>query len=146
MTVTFFGHRDAPQIIESAVKRVLIELIERHGADTFFVGNQGAFDAMVKRILAELKTDYPQINYTIVLAYFPVHDKNSNNEWRHTIYPHEIENVPRKYAIDKRNRWMVENSDIVVVYVKYPTGGAEKFRDLAERKGRRVINIANELM
>ena len=40
-----------------------------------------------------------------------------------------------------RNRWMLERSDIVVTYVRSP-GGAAKFKALAERKGKHVIEVA----
>ena len=41
---------------------------------------------------------------------------------------------------------MIEQSDYVVTYVKYTVGGAEKFKKLAEKKKRMVINIATQSM
>ena len=40
-----------------------------------------------------------------------------------SIYP-PIENVPPKFAIAKRNEWMMTNADFIIVYVKYNRGGA----------------------
>lgn len=37
---------------------------------------------------------------------------------------------------------MIEQSDYVVTYVKYTIGGASKFKELAEKKKKIVINIA----
>ena len=54
MTCTFFGHRCVPQKIEPTLRSTLIDLIENHGADLFYVGNHGEFDAMVRRTLREL--------------------------------------------------------------------------------------------
>ena len=48
MTCTFFGHRYVPQKIEPTLRSTLIDLIENHGADLFYVGNHGDFDAMVR--------------------------------------------------------------------------------------------------
>ena len=58
------------------------------------------------------------------------------------MFPDVLDNTPPKYAISKRNTWMVNRSDIVVVYVKYSFGGAARFRDMAVSKGKTVINLA----
>ena len=62
-----------------------------------------------------------------------------------TVYPEGLEAVPPRYAIDKRNRWMLQQSDVVVTYVTVPFGGAAKFKLLAEKTGRAVINIADSV-
>ena len=51
MTVTFFGHRNTPDSIQPALKKTLIQLIEKEGAYTFYVGNEGNFDCMVYKTL-----------------------------------------------------------------------------------------------
>ncbi|MBQ7799454.1 MAG: hypothetical protein IJ370_03085 [Oscillospiraceae bacterium] len=145
MTVTFFGHSNAPQDIRPKLKSVLVDLIKNKNATMFYVGNHGNFDAMVKSTLKELKHAFPHINYAVVLAYLPI--KRSELEYKYyldTIVPDGIESVPPKYAIVKRNRWMIDNSDTVVTYVKYIVGGAVQFKTLAEKKGKTVINIADE--
>ena len=68
---TFFGHRDCPADIRNRLKETLVDLIENHSVDFFYIGNQGQFDAMARNVLRELKTVYPKIEYTVVLAYMP---------------------------------------------------------------------------
>ena len=68
---TFFGHRDCPETIKPRLREVLIDLITNKGVDTFYVGNQGRFDVIVRGVLWELKKEYPQIDYAVVLAYMP---------------------------------------------------------------------------
>ena len=63
---TFFGHRDCPSSIEPNLKQALIHLIDAQSVDTFYVGNHGAFDAMVRSTLAELMQDYPHIRCAVV--------------------------------------------------------------------------------
>ena len=46
---TFFGHRDAPKKIESDLYFVLNELVKKHNVDSFYVGNNGNFDHIVRR-------------------------------------------------------------------------------------------------
>lgn len=144
MTVTFFGHSNAPQDIIPKLESILIDLIQNKGATKFYVGNHGNFDSLVKITLKKLKQQFPHIDYAVVLAYIPI--KRNELDYKYyldTIIPDGIENTPPKYAIIKRNRWMIDNSDMVVAYVKYIVGGAAKFKDLAEKKGKIVINIAD---
>ncbi len=49
--------------------------------------------------------------------------------------------MPFRFGIEYRNKWMIENSDYVVTYVRRSFGGAAKFKALAERKKKNVINI-----
>ena len=138
MTCTFFGHRYSPASVKPLLRQVIMELIEQRGVTQFYVGNQGSFDAMAHSILAELAQTYP-IRYDVVLAYLPK-ENDPSLDGSHTILPDGFETVPPKFAIDHRNRWMLERSDIVVTYVRSP-GGAAKFKALAERKGKQVVEI-----
>ena len=81
MTCTFFGHRFVPQKIEPTLRSTLIDLIENHCVELFYVGNHGDFDAMVRRALRELSAEYP-IKYHVVLAYMR---RNVMNSIRQTI-------------------------------------------------------------
>ena len=140
MVCTFFGHRDLHIDIRSDLERIITDLIEKKNVDRFYVGNQGMFDAAVRGVLKRLKNKYPKINYFVVLAYMPVSDINGNYE--DTIYPEIFEKTPPKFAIPKRNRWMIEQSDFVVTYVTCDIGGAANSKRIAEKLNKIVINIA----
>lgn len=60
-----------------------------------------------------------------------------------TVFPEGLESVPPKYAIARRNRWMLDISDYVVTYVTHRGGGAAQFMLLAQKKGKTVINLAD---
>ena len=77
MVCTFFGHRQVTKEIEPTLRSVLIDLIENHGVNRFFVGNHGGFDAMVQRVLKKLAASY-SIEFCVVLAYLP--EKNAGND------------------------------------------------------------------
>ena len=140
MKVTFFGHKDTPKEIEPTLRATLIDLIENHGATEFYVGNNGSFDSMVRRQLEELSQVYP-ITYSVVLAYLPT-KKSEYDDYINTIYPEGIETVPKRFAISYRNKWIVEQSDIVITYVARTYGGAWQFKALAERQGKMVIELS----
>ena len=137
-TVTFFGHRDTQKEIEPALRLTLIDLIENKNATVFYVGNHGNFDVMVRRQLEDLSKTYP-IKYYVVLAYMP--SKNDTPD-EHSILPEGIETVPRRFAINYRNKWMLNKSDIVVTYVTHNFGSAWEFKQMANMKNKKVINIA----
>ena len=59
-----------------------------------------------------------------------------------SIYP-SIENVPQKFAICKRNEWMILNSDLIITYAKHNYGGAHKTLQIAKRKKKKIVNICD---
>lgn len=136
----FFGHRDTTIEVQPRLQRVLVDLIENKQVTKFLVGNQGGFDRIVRENLKFLKLKYPHIQYDVVLAYRPK-VANDCEEYADTIYPFFCEKLHPRYAIDKRNRWLVDHTDYVVTYVKYPFGGAAKFKALSEKKGKRIIEL-----
>ena len=135
--VTFFGHRDTPKEIEPTLRLTLMDLIENKNATVFYVGSHGNFDTMVRRQLEDLSKTYP-IKYYVVFAYMP--GKNDTPD-EHSILPDGIETVPRRFAINYRNKWMLNKSDIVVTYVTRPFGGAWKTSKMAIDFKKKVINV-----
>ena len=136
---TFFGHRDCPETVKGDLHRAIEDLIAQ-GVDTFYVGNQGQFDTYARSILRQLQDKYP-IHYTVVLSHLPT-EKGDYEDTSDTMFPEELENVHPKFAIDRRNKWLVDRADHVICYVRYSWGGAYKFARLASRRGKKVINLA----
>ena len=141
-TCCFFGHREVTHNIKPKLTTIIENLITEDGVTEFYVGNQGQFDSMVYSVLKELKAKYPQIRYTVVLAYMPdEHIKEVYGE--NTLFPDGLENVPKKFAISKRNYWMIQQSGFAVCHVHKITGGAAKFRVKAEKRGLQIIDVVN---
>ena len=137
---TFFGHRDCPRASKAKLREVLIDLIENHNVDMFYVGHQGAFDALVGGVLQELAQEYPHVQYAVVLAYMPS-ESSGLVDYSDTMLPEGIESVHPHYAISWRNNWMLKQSDYVVTYITHSWGGAAQYADKAGRQGKNVINI-----
>ena len=139
---TFFGHRDCPGSVRPRLRETLVDLIENHAVDMFYVGRQGAFDAMVRSVLKELILEYPHIRYAVVLEHIPGKRNDSDpRDYSDTMLPEGIENVPPRFAIPWRNKWMIKQSDYVVTYITHSWGGAAQFAELAERQKKTVINL-----
>ncbi len=143
MICTFFGHKDTPKETEPILRTALIDLIENKNATEFYVGNNGNFDAMVRRQLNDLSKAYP-IKFNVVLAYLPT-EKNKYDDVTNTLYPEGIEATPKRFAIVWRNKWMLQKSDIVVTYVTHTVGGAAKFKEMAIKQNKTVIELSKNI-
>ena len=141
-TCCFFGHREVMHDIREKLTAIIEKLITEEDVTEFYVGHQGQFDSMVYSVLKELKAKYPQIRYTVVLAYLP--DEHIREVYgEDTLFPDGLESVPKRFAISKRNDWMIRQSGYAVCYVHKLTGGAAKFRDKAEKKKLQIIDVLN---
>lgn len=138
--VTFCGHGDFYG--DEDVKRWLRDTVEAlilRGADDFLLGGYGGFDACAASVVWALKKKYPTIRSTLILPYL---DRTVDaSKYDGTLYP-PLENVPRRYAISRRNEYMVNEADIVVAYVTHGWGGAATTLAYAKRKKKEIINYA----
>jgi len=131
---TFFGHRECPDSISPALVQTVERLICEEGVDSFYVGHQGRFDALVRGVLRQMQEKHPHIRFGVVLAYFPTGEGEAD-----TMFSEGLEAVHPKFSLDRRNRWMIDRSSYAVGYVKHGWGGAAKYMNVAKSKGRRLI-------
>lgn len=138
MKITFCGHSEVAdmEIVRCWLSNVIQGLIEE-GGNVFYLGGYGAFDCMAASVLYEKKKYYPYIKLILVLPYV---NKTIDTTWYDdTIYP-LLESVPKRFAIPKRNQWMVNNADIVVSYVLHSWGGAAATLKYAIQKKKTIIS------
>ena len=139
---TFFGHHDCSSSIKPKLREVLIDLIENHSVDVFYVGNKGAFDRLARSVLRELVQEYPHIRYAVVLERMPgKQNEDYPEDYSDTMLPEGIEEVHPRFAIVWRNKWMLRQADYVVTYVIHSWGGAAQFAEMAERQKKTVIRL-----
>ncbi len=132
MTVTFCGHSkiNKPEEVSKWLDTILPSLIEG-GANTFYLGGYGDFDSLAASAVRRQKAVYPDIASVLVLAYL---NRNVDaSRYDKTTYP-PLEKVPPRFAILKRNEWMVSVSDVVVSGVTHSWGGAAKTLNFAKRR------------
>ena len=142
---TFFGHRECCGL-DKAVLRSAIEDLIKQGTTEFLVGNHGQFDGMVFSCLQDLSKEYPEISYSVVLAYLPTRKEAYDLYQGHSFYPEGQELGPAKYAIHRRNRYLIRQADICMCYVNQTFGGAYKFARLAKCAGLRVFNLGSVVL
>ena len=140
-----FGHRDVLEKIDDAVYAAVLKAAER-GCDIFYTGAMGEFDSLFSSAVRKVKKTYPKIKLICVKSYF-TNDLNTNGEYYAALYddvfiPDELADIHPKAAIKYRNRWMIDHSDIVLIYTKRTYGGAYEARKYAERIGKEVVYIS----
>ncbi len=141
----FIGNHASSDKIYLTLLAVTEELILTENVTTFYVGNNGTFDSLAQKALFSLKQKYPEINCFTVLAYIP--GKQNPYEFPsllETIYPEGLEKVPLRYAINHRNRWMLERSSFVVACPSV-LGNSSKLAAKARLSGKTVIDISKEI-
>lgn len=143
MTCALFGHHDAPDSVAAGLNAMLEYLIEEEQIDKILVGNQGRFDFLAFRVLTEAVIQkFVWVDYRVVLAYLPsVRPLDPLYHPAETIYPEGLERVPPRFAISRRNRWMVDQSDIVLVYCRYSTGGTASIVEYAKKKQKKIFYL-----
>ena len=139
-----FGHRDVLEKIDDAVYAAVLKAAEQ-GCDIFYTGAMGEFDSLFSSAVRKVKKTYPKIKLICVKSYF-TNDLNTNGEYYAALYddvfiPDELAYIHPKAAIKYRNRWMIDHSDIVLIYTKRTYGGAYEARKYAERIGKEVVYI-----
>ena len=147
MIITFCGHSNClfNDDIKKQLKNILLDEIIKNPTCKFYLGGYGDFDVLCLRTLKELKNDFPDIELIFITPYL---DKSYSKlefakyHYDDVIFP-PLESVPRKFAILKRNEWMVEEADLVIAYVMYSWGGAAKTLEHAKRKKKTIINLAS---
>ena len=141
-TALFIGHSHirngsllSPQI-DMAIQNLICK-----GCKRFYNGGYGEFDLLCAQRLSEIKKSYPDVESILVQPY-PVWyaDKAVLRLYDQTLYP-RLEGCPQKFAIVYRNRWMVEQSDAAIAYVRRDWGGAARTLEYARRKGLCILSV-----
>ena len=154
-TVCFTGHRDINKsiavYIPSELKRVIKALILR-GARSFRAGGAMGFDTVAALCILELKEEYPDITLDLIL---PCRDQtngwNNDNKRAYDYILSMADSV--KYVTDtyyagcmqKRNRALVDGSDVCVAYLERSSGGSAYTYTFAVKSDLEVINIFDEI-
>ena len=137
----FIGHRDTPDRVYPALEQAVEQLITQ-GVTEFYVGNHGSFDRMAARAVIAAKQLHPQVRLTMLLAYHPgERPVTLPPGFDGSLYPPGMENVPRRFAIARANRWMVEHCTHLVAYATHPASNAGKVVVWGIFKDKKVMKL-----
>lgn len=150
-TCTFSGHREVYQSgIEARLDAEIEKLLQTDNEFRFLTGGMGQFDGMGVGAVRAAKRRHPEkrITMALVLPYMS-NWLNTDKEYYQFYYdqiiiPEELDTAHYKAAIQLRNRWMVDRTDIVIAYIYRDFGGALATVRYAQRQGKPVINLAEK--
>ena len=144
MTSCFFiGHREASSEMLPALTEAVEQHIEDYGVAEFIVGNYGGFDHMAAKAVIAVKRRHPQITLTLLIPYHPAERPLVPPQgFDNTFYPPGMEKVPRKLAIVRANRYMVDHVNYLIAYAWHPASNARNLVEYArKREQRKLISV-----
>ena len=146
MIIAFCGHANYQSTPEDRAS--VLEVIEKHTDGfpiEFFLGEYGNFDAFAYSCAKDFKQRHSDAKLIFITPYIPTetHKNITSKKDRFDLilYP-PLENVPPKYAISHRNRWIVDKSNIIIAYVSHTYGGAYTMYQYAKKKNKIIYNLA----
>ena len=127
----------------------LTEAIEQHiveyGVREFIVGNYGGFDHMAAKVVITAKAQHPDIPLSMLIPYHPAERPIEPPQgFDNTFYPPGMEKVPRRLAIVRANRYMVDHVDYLIAYAWHPASNARDLVEYALKKGLSLVNLGNK--
>lgn len=145
---TFCGHSSVPE----EIRPLLAAEIERHitelGVTEFWVGNYGGFDRMAKAEVRKAKARHPEVKLYLLVPYVSTERSRIDTEGvDQVLFPAELETVPKRLAIPRLNRYMIQRADFLIACVSHVSGGAYKTLKFAEKRCSRgilqIVNLSN---
>ena len=148
-TVSFFGHRDFSEhyIYENKVVEIIKEIIRTKEYVEFLVGRNGEFDVFAASCVRRAKQELFDANSSLIL-YLPYlsAEYEDNKEYFDNFYDEvyvceKSSSAHYKAAIQIRNKEIVDQSDLVICFIRNKSGGAYKTVEYALKQGKKVVNL-----
>lgn len=131
----FIGHREASEEIYPALCAAVEQHIIEYGVTEFIVGHYGGFDDIGAKAVKNAKIHYPDIRLVLLLPYHPAEQKIPVPDgFDSTFYPPGMEGVPRKVAIVRANRYVVDHVNYLIAYVWHTASNAKELVKYAKRR------------
>ena len=136
-TCFFIGHREAPDSLLPQLSAEIERHITEYGVTEFVVGKYGHFDTLAAKCVKAAKKRHPEGTLTLLLPYHPYdHPIPTPPGFDETFYPPGMETVPKRAAIIRANRYMVEHSDYLIAYAWHPASNAWELVEYAQKRER----------
>lgn len=136
---------------ENSVLEELLKVCDL-GVDTFYTGMAMGFDIFAAELVLTIKNAYKKPLKLVCVMPFKDQDKSYPIEWK-TRFDNVLENCDERIVLDeeynrasyqKRNIFMVDNTDCVLTWYDGKSGGTRNTIDYALKKGRYIFNAYKE--
>ena len=144
-TVSLFGHREIDDLwgVQSKLAPIVKDLVRTKPYVSFLIGRNGEFDECAASVIKRAKKEVGEekCELVLVLPYKVARIDDYEKYYDNLIIPESIYGAHPKVAITMRNRFMVEKSDLVIVYVAREKGGAYEALKYAKKLNKNVLNV-----
>ena len=146
--VALFGHRDfyETRILDERLYSLLRGLVHTKTFVEIYIGRNGEFDIYAATVVKQLQKAMGKANNEFICV-LPYPEKNMEyyeKYYDRVIIPECIGKSHPKGAITKRNKWIVEQVDLLVCYVEREEGGAYTAIKYAKKLEKKIINLAEK--
>lgn len=136
----FIGHREASTEILPALESAIEQHIFEYGVTEFIVGGYGGFDRLAASAVIRAKRQHPQITLVLLLPYHPAERPIEKPKgFDSTYYPPDMEKVPRRLAIVRANRYVVDHVDYLIAYAWHSASNARELAEYAQKRERKGL-------
>lgn len=145
-TVSLFGHRNIDDFkeLKYALVPIIKDLIDSSRYISFLIGRNGEFDEYAASLIKRAQEERKENNdINLVLPYKVANLEYYEKYYDGIILPEKVNKAHPKNAITLRNHWMIEQSDLVIVYVKQKSGGAYAAAKYAKELNKKVVNLCS---
>ncbi len=141
----FIGHREADERLLSRLELVVDRLILEENVRYFYVGGYGGFDRVAAATVSRMKQKYPDITLMLLPPYHPAErPTEAPDGFDGTYHPDGLESTPKRYAIVRANKIMVDTCDWLVCYVRHGASNSRNLLEYAKRRAAKgLIQIKN---
>lgn len=133
----------------NVLRKEIVNHIENEDVSIFITGMALGIDQWAARIVIALQNKYPQIQLVAALPcrkQYAKWNKRSKDEWQWIIdrcqfINHVSNDYYTHWCMQKRNEWMVNNSDYLIAIHDGSKGGTKNCLDYAHLQGKSVKTI-----
>lgn len=154
--VSFFGNRRVSDR-ELVFNDLLIKLKDifvlapadiRYDDTLLYCGGYGDFGQIVSDAIDLFRKQNPGFEFRKIFVTPYITPEYKLNKYMKEFYDEilypPLESVPPRLAISRRNRWMIDNSDLVIVYMEDPCGNTRNWIEYAYRRRKPVCFVAEK--
>ena len=147
-TVSLFGHRQIEDLrwLEARLISVVKDIMRAKPYVSFLLGRNGEFDEFAASVIkiAQREIGKEKSDITLVLPYRVKDLEHYEKYYDNVIVPEVVDGAHYKSAITLKNQWMVEQADLVIVYVAREEGGAARALKYAQKRNKPFFNLCAE--
>lgn len=138
----FIRHREASSEILPALREAVEQHIVEYGVTEFIVGHYGGFDRMAAKAVIAAKEQHPEIMLSMLIPYHPTEQPvELPSGFDNTFYPPGMEKDPRRLAIVRANRYMIDHVDYLIAYAWHPASNTWNLLEYARKREQKNLLV-----